>query len=306
MKLRYSVWFGNRSAMHAIRGLLVLAWVLYTPISAQESKIDEEINIQVDPIADADPKKHIEGTNVENAERWLRGFIQNEFNLIERICQPTKESAQQLVDLAEREWRNRLSNAIRAFANSQDQRLAIGFETGFERLVAIWVRDTLPEEQRILWQKELDTRLAYRKKIVIGRMVARTDRTYGLTALQIMQIDQILQEKWKDTWWGIYRTGTLPDAKFAWISGVLSESQRTLGTDRLTAASPTEMGGFIDVPSLALNLRFTLGDISSSSEIPLATEKNKDTSKDDANTKPQGANPQGPLILDPSRVDRLR
>lgn len=299
MKLRYIVWFGNRSAMHAVQGWLVLASVLYTPILAQESKIDEGVKIQPDLIAGANQENPNEGTHAENAERWLRGFIQNEFNLIERVCHPSEESAQQLVDLAEKEWRNRLSNAIRAYSNSQHRKIAIGFEARIERLVSSWVQDILPEDQKNLWQKELDHRLNLRKKIVIGRMVLHADRAYGLTVSQMVEIEKILNEKWKDTWWGIYRTGTLPEAKFVWINGVLTESQRTLGTERSPAASQPESGGFIDVPSLPLHRRFTLGQVASSTEIPLTTKEAKKNSEQDANTKPQG-----PLILAPPQINR--
>jgi hypothetical protein len=68
----------------------------------------------------------------------------------------------------------------------------------------------------------------------------------------------------------MYRTGTLPETKFAWISKVLSESQRTAGTDRASQSTEHFMGGgFVDMPTLRLDERFKIGSISSADEIPL-------------------------------------
>jgi hypothetical protein len=174
------------------------------------------------------------------------------------------------VDVAEQEWKNRLSNTIRAYAESQNQRINADFESRVERLVQIWVRDALPDEQYEKWQQEIDVRLAYRKRIVIGRMVTDSERRYGLTHAQMQEVEKIIQERWKDSWWSMYRTGTLPETKFAWISKVLSESQRTAGTERASQVSEHFMGGgFVDMPSLGLDQRFKLGSVTSSESIPL-------------------------------------
>lgn len=287
MNLRSIVRFGNQSAMHFLPATLILASILSPPLSAQESNTDNAISIRFVLAATANQENNFEGDQAKNAERWIRGFIQNEFNLIERVCHPSEEAAQQLVDRAELEWKTRLSKTLNAYVNSTDPRMAGNFENRIERTVSVWVGEILPEDQKNLWQKEMDTRSAYRKKIVIGRMVLQADRTYGLTASQMVDIDKILREKWKETWWAIYRTGTLPDAKFVWISGVLNESQRTLGTERIIGSNQTESNGFMDVPSLPLNRRFKIGNVTSSPDIPLVTDATKKDSEPDAKKNPK-------------------
>jgi hypothetical protein len=220
------------------------------------------------------------GNRAETAQRWIRGFIQNEFDTIQRVCEPSPESAQQLVDIAEKEWSTRLSNAIRAYAEAQNQRISTDFESRVERLVQIWVRDVLPEELQQRWQKEIDRRLAYRKRVVVGRMVIDTERKYGLTHEQMVSVAVILEERWKDSWWSMYRTGTLPETKFAWISKILSDSQRTIGTDRSTRFTEHFVGGgVVDMPSLPLHQRFTLGAIISSEEIPIQTTDTRESTE---------------------------
>ncbi|MFN6163430.1 MAG: hypothetical protein ACK5AC_13785 [Planctomycetota bacterium] len=219
-------------------------------------------------------------TRAETAQRWIRGFIQNELNLIEQICAPTSEQSQGLVDMAESQWRNRLTSVIRSYAETPNQRVNSDFELRVERLVLTWVDETLTADQHHLWQKEVESRVDYRKRIVIGRMVGETERRYGLTHDQMLEITQLLNERWKDSWWGMYRTGTLPETKFAWISATLSESQRTTGADRGSRFTEHYMGGgSVDMPALALEKRFQIGSVSSSPDIPLhprATDEDDD------------------------------
>jgi hypothetical protein len=209
-------------------------------------------------------------------QRWIRGFIQNELNLIEQVCKPSPEQAQRLVDTAETEWKSRLSNSIRAYVEAQNQRVSTDIEARIERMVQIWVRDILPETQQQQWEQEIDARLAYRKRIVIGRMVGEAERRFGLTFSQMRDIEIALKERWKDSWWSMYRSGTLPETKFAWISKILSDSQRSGGTDRNSRSSESFVSGTsIDMPSLDLQTRFRLGDVFSSSPIPPATDGTK-------------------------------
>jgi hypothetical protein len=209
-------------------------------------------------------------TRAETAQRWIRGLIQNELNLIEHICAPSPERSQPLVDLAETEWRNRLASVVRSYAETPNQRVNSDFELRVERMVLAWVGETLSEDQCTRWQKEVESRFDFRKRIVVGRMAGETERRYGLTYEQTMEVNKLLNERWKDSWWSMYRTGTLPETKFAWISAILSESQRTTGADRGSRFAEQYVGGgYVDMPSLELEKRFQIGTIASSSEIPL-------------------------------------
>jgi hypothetical protein len=270
MTLRRTDLFRSRIATSVLFAVCLLGCLVVGSVDAQE--------VQVQIVGDGDVQFNtaLEGAmagadgRAGTAQRWVRGFIQNEFNNVERVCRPSTKEAQALVDVAEKEWMSRLSNTIRAYAESQNQRINADFESRVERLVQIWVRDALSDEQYEKWEQEIDVRLAYRQRIVIGRMVMDCERKYGLTHAQMDEVEKIAQERWKDSWWSMYRTGTLPETKFAWISKVLSESQRTAGTDRASQVTEHFMGGgFVDMPTLRLDERFKIGSVSSSEEIPL-------------------------------------
>jgi hypothetical protein len=211
-----------------------------------------------------------DGSRSEKVQRWIRGFIQSELNRVETVCRPSPEQEQKLVDIAETSWRSRLASAIRAYAESENQRVPADFESRTERLVQTWLNDVLSDEQRELWDKETDNRTAFRRRLVIGRMVSDTERKLGLTHSQMLEIAEILQERWRDSWWSMYRSGTLPETKFSWISRVLSDAQRTVGNDRSSQLVEHYVGGgSVDMPSLDLKTRFQMGSVTSSSDIPL-------------------------------------
>jgi hypothetical protein len=221
-----------------------------------------------------------DGSRSEKVQRWIRGFIQSELNRVETVCRPTPEQEQKLVDIAESTWKSRLASAIRAYAESENQRVPADFESRTERLVQTWLNDVLSEEQRELWGKEMENRIAFRRRLVIGRMVSDTERKLGLTHSQMLEIAEILQERWRDSWWSMYRSGTLPETKFSWISRVLSDAQRTVGNDRSSQMMEHFIGGgTVDMPTLDLKTRFQMGSVTSSSDIPLQVPDSTPTPK---------------------------
>jgi hypothetical protein len=293
--------FGSFIASKLVFAAWSIGYLVVGSVDAQEVRVqivgdgNAQVNVELGVMAGVDGRS-------ETAQRWVRGFIQNELNNVERVCRPSAKDAQALVDVAEKEWKSRLSNTIRAYAESQNQRINADFESRVERLVQIWVRDALPDEQYEKWQQEVDVRLAYRKRIVIGRMVMDSERRYGLTHAQMQEVEEVIQERWKDSWWSIYRTGTLPETKFAWISKVLSESQRTAGTDRTSQITEHFMGGgFVDMPTSRLDQRFKMGSVSSSEDIPM--DKLEPTVPSDRNVPPLFDN--APKVLGPD-LDTLR
>ncbi|MFO0011990.1 MAG: hypothetical protein ACK553_04540 [Planctomycetota bacterium] len=298
MKLRRTDLFKTRLGAPIALGGLWIGLAVGASAGAQEVRIQIPLGAEVQVQIAGDFPVEGNENRAEMAQRWIRGFIQNELNLIERVCKPSSEEAQLLVDVAETEWKSRMANAIRTYAEAQHQRVKTDFDSRVERLVQIWVRDLLPEDKQQLWQKEVDTRLAYRKQIVIGRMVEETERKFGLTHAQMNEVTELLNERWKDSWWSMYRSGTMPETKFAWVGKVLSESQRTLGGDRTTQAVETFAGGgFVDMPSLDLKERFRIGAVSSSPEIPLHTKRSGDERQDNTALP---IDQLGPKIFDPN------
>jgi hypothetical protein len=87
------------------------------------------------------------------------------------------------------------------------------------------------------------------------------------------EVTDLLKERYRESWWQLYRQGTTPETKFVWISRVLSESQQTLGNDRTNTnrIESFTSGGSIDLPSKNLSERFELGDKKSDSVIQLDT-----------------------------------
>lgn len=89
---------------------------------------------------------------------------------------------------------------------------------------------------------------------------------------QMKEVETLLQERWKEAWWVMYRNGTTPETKFAWISTALSDAQRTAGAD--TSAGRQEYytsGGSTDLPSKSLAERFQIADVQSDESIQLQT-----------------------------------
>ena len=206
----------------------------------------------------------------ERAKRWIRGLIQQEFHVIKNLCKPDAEQTQKLLDLAEKEWKFRLVTSIKAYSEAAN-RNTVDFESRVERVVSTWISETLSEEQGKAWLQELESRTEVRKRLVIGKMVCEAERRFGLTAKQMREVQGILQERYRESWWTMHRTGTIPETKFAWISSTLSDSQRTAGGDRNNSRRVEHFtsGQPIDLPSRSLQDRFELAGWTSKATIPL-------------------------------------
>ncbi|MFM8570656.1 MAG: hypothetical protein ACKOAU_03565 [Pirellula sp.] len=205
------------------------------------------------------------------ARKWVRGLIQQELNGIQSVCKLNDKQAKSLVDLIETEWRSKFASVFRSYSEA-NQRGGVDFEFRVESAIKAWLRevDSITEEQRSAWNYELDSRNELRRRIVIGKMVSDAERKFGLSSKQMKEVEALLHERWKEAWWVMYRNGTTPETKFAWISTALSDAQRTAGAD--TSGIRQEYytsGGSVDLPSKPLADRFTVAGVTSDESIPL-------------------------------------
>jgi len=205
------------------------------------------------------------------ARRWTRGLIQQELHAVHSVCKLNPEQAKELVDAIESQWKSKLASTFRSYAES-NQRGGVDFEFRVENAVKAWVQasTSLSEDQKKAWDEEIESRNSLRKRVVIGKMVSDAERKYGLTSSQMQEAEKLLLERWKEAWWVMYRHGTTPETKFAWISTALSDAQRTAGADPASTRQEYYMsGGSVDLPSKSLADRFTMAGVSSDESIPL-------------------------------------
>lgn len=212
------------------------------------------------------------------ARKWVRGLIQQELNAIQTVCKLNDKQAKELVDLMESEWRNKFASVFRSYSEA-NQRGGVDFEFRVESAVKTWLRevDSITPDQQSAWNYELDSRNELRRRIVIGKMVSDAERKFGLSSKQMKEVEALLHERWKEAWWVMYRNGTTPETKFAWISTALSDAQRTAGADPSGIRQEYyTSGGSVDLPSKSLADRFTIAGVTSDDSIPLQPQPKAD------------------------------
>lgn len=222
-----------------------------------------------------------------NAKRWVRGLIQNELNTIQAVCGLSTEQTQKLVNVAEEQWRTKLLTAIRSYVESSN-RNNVDFEQRVEKLINTWLESILNAEQLAKWNDEVASRLEFRRRVVVGKMVMESEKRHGLSSQQMKDLEPILIERWRDSWWAMYRSGALPETKYSWISSILSEAQQTNGNDRAANRSEHYMsGGSHELPSRSLSERFELNGVTSSDSIPLDKLRERENRAEDAPENPE-------------------
>jgi len=205
------------------------------------------------------------------ARKWVRGLIQQELNAIQSVCKLNEKQAKELVDVIEAEWRTKFASVFRSYSEA-NQRGGVDFEFRVESAVKTWLREveSITEQQRSDWNYEIDSRNDLRRRIVIGKMVSDAERKFGLSSKQMKEVEALLHERWKEAWWVMYRNGTTPETKFAWISTALSDAQRTAGADPSGIRQEYyTSGGSVDLPSKSLADRFAIAGVASDESIPL-------------------------------------
>lgn len=205
------------------------------------------------------------------ARRWVRGLIQQELHAVHSLCKLNPQQAKDLVDTIESQWKSKLASTFRSYTES-NQRGGVDFEHRVENAMKAWVQasESINPEQKSTWDEELNSRNTLRQKVVIGKMISDAERKYGLTSTQMAEAEKLLLDRWKEAWWVMYRHGTTPETKFAWISPILSESQRTAGGDPGGVRQEYyTSGGATDLPSKSLNERLEVAGITSDESISI-------------------------------------
>jgi hypothetical protein len=198
----------------------------------------------------------------------MRGLIQNELTVIGDTCGLERKQQQELVNLAESEWKPKTS----AYIVKRTQEHVYGtvdLDGLAERIVRVWLESVATKEQLQIYDFEIADRMKWRQKAVISKVLDTLEAKLNLSGVQMDQIEAILNEKWKDRWYRSLEAtfdnaSLLPEIRPSWITPVLSESQRSALTIRDQQQRFGAQQTSVDAPSLALEERFRIGDAVSS------------------------------------------
>ena len=207
----------------------------------------------------------------------MRGLIQNELTVIGETCSLEPKQQQELVNLAESEWRAKTSAYI-AKRTQEHVYGTVDLDGLAERIVRVWLESVATKEQLQVYDLEIADRMKWRQKAVISKVLDMLEAKLNLSGVQMDQIEAILNEKWKDRWYRSLEatfdnTSLLPEIRPSWITPVLSESQRSALTIRDQQQRFGALQTSVDAPSLPLEERFRIGDAVSSDLVDIEPAK---------------------------------
>ncbi len=218
--------------------------------------------------------------------RQMRGLIQNELSIVSELCDLDQKQQQSLVDLAEGEWKAKTNTTI--IKRVQEQVYGTADLDGLaERVVRSWVGAIVSADQLDKYDRELADRMKWRQKAVVSKILDLLEAKLNLSGFQMVQIEEVLNEKWKDRFYHSLEAtfdnaSLLPDIRPSWITPLLSESQRAA----LVTRDPQTTFGTVpvlrDSPSLAVESRFVVGNATSSDSIEVEPVSKKAIEKDHA------------------------
>ena len=203
--------------------------------------------------------------------KQMRGLIQNELTLINGLCSMSPQQKQTLVDLAEGDWKAKTNTSI--IKRTQEHVYgSIDLDSLAERVARTWLESVATAEQLSKYDEELADRMKWRQKALVSKLLDVLSEKLNLSGVQMAQIEEVLNEKWKDRWFRsleatFENTSLLPEIRPSWIAPLLSESQRAALVTRDQQMMFGAQKSSTDLPSLALEQRFRMGDVSSSDEI---------------------------------------
>ncbi len=209
----------------------------------------------------------------------MRGLIQNELNLVLEVCKPDSKQQQELVDLAESEWRAKTNSSVLK-RTQQHVYGAVDLDSLAERIMRDWLTKFLTPEQIAKYDEELADRMLYRKQALISKMLDVLGEKLRLSSVQMKQVEQTLSEKWRDRWFRsleatFENTSLLPEIRPVWISSFLTDAQRAALVSRENQVSFSMYPSAEDAPSWPLSQRFQIGSVQSSASIELEPEIKK-------------------------------
>lgn len=217
--------------------------------------------------------------------KQMRGLIQNELSIINGICNLEQQQKQKLVDLAEGDWKAKTNISI--IKRTQENVYgSIDLDSLAERVTRIWLESVATPEQLSKYDEELADRMNWRKKALISKLLDILAEKLTLSGVQMTQIEEVLNEKWKDRWFRsleatFENTSLLPEIKPSWIAPLLTQSQSAALVTRDQQMLFGAPQGSVDSPSLALEQRFQVGSALSADEIEVVPVP-KSTSRVDA------------------------
>ncbi len=216
----------------------------------------------------------------------MRGLIQNELSIVSELCDLDQKQQQTLVDLAESEWKVKTNTSI--IKRVQEQVFGtVDLDGLAERVVRSWVGAVVNADQLDKYDKELADRMKWRQKAVVSKILDMLEVKLNLSGIQMLQIEEVLNEKWKDRFYHSLEAtfdnaSLLPDIRPSWISPFLSDSQRAA----LVTREPQTRFGTVptlkDSPSLSVERRFMVGNTTSSDSIEIEPVSKKAIEKDAA------------------------
>ena len=209
----------------------------------------------------------------------MRGLIQNELDVLDLVCELGGKEKQAIADLAEQEWKVSTRDSVKKCIDPHVYG-TIDLDGLAERITRRWLVAVASPDQTARYDQELVDRMEYRKRAVISMLLDNLVAKLNLSSSQMEQIEEVLNEKWRDRWYrsveATFSNATLlPEIRPAWISSILSVSQRAALVTRDTQTNFRAHQVTQDSPSLKLDKRFMVGQFSSSIAIDLATGTKK-------------------------------
>jgi len=210
------------------------------------------------------------GNSKPHLLKQMRGLIQNELTIINGICNLEQTQKQKLVDLAEEDWKAKTNSSI--IKRTQEHVYgSIDLDSLAERVVRTWLESVTSPVQLSKYDEELADRMNWRKKALISKMLDILAEKLSLSGVQMTQIEEVLNEKWKDRWFRsleatFENASFLPEIKPSWIAPLLTQSQSAALVTRDQQMLFGAPQGSVDSPSLALEQRFEVGSAISTEE----------------------------------------
>lgn len=247
------------------------------PIPAPRVLLEQDGDVTVlEDVAQADPNLLNQDKLKVSLLQLMRGLIQNELNVVDAVCKLTTEQKQMVVDSAERDWRAKTSASI-SKCTQQQMFGIVDLDTLAERLVKGWLQSNAPPEQLAEYEKELASRMLYRKQALVSRVLDALEPKLQLTSSQMQRIEEVLNREWRDRWYRsmeatFTNTALHPEIRLRWIESILTDSQQAALASRENQAMFASFRVSADSPSVTMDTRLTIGSVASSESIEIGAK----------------------------------
>ncbi len=247
------------------------------PIPAPRVLLELADDVTVlEDVAQADPNVLNQDKLKVSLLQLMRGLIQNELNVIDMVCKLTTAQKQVLVDSAERDWQAKTSASISKCTQQQMYGI-VDLDALAERLVKGWLQSSASPEQLAEYEKELVSRMQYRKQALISRVLDSLEPKLQLTASQMKRIEEVLNREWRDRWYRsmeatFTNTALHPEIRLRWIESILTDSQQAALASRDNQAMFASFRVSGHSPSVTLETRLTIGTVASSESIEIGAK----------------------------------